>query len=170
MMKDFTISAASLADKNGVGSLYRTVAKIEGGLARTYDEITDGYVDHFLSRSIETGIIVVARSSSGSIVGEIHGYSLGPRVFAHVLGELTIAVHPDAQGMGVGKAMFTEFMRTVVKDRADILRVELIARESNKKAIEFYKKLGFVIEGKLTNRIRSVCGGYESDIPMAWLR
>jgi len=61
-------------------------------------------------------------------------------------------------------------MRRVKEDRTDILRVELIARESNKKAIEFYEKLGFVIEGRFARRIASVGGGFEDDIPMAWSR
>jgi ribosomal protein S18 acetylase RimI-like enzyme len=83
---------------------------------------------------------------------------------------LTIAVHPDFQGFGIGKALFTELMRQTTENRPDILRVELIARESNAKAIEFYKKLGFAAEGRMTNRIASVGGGFEADIPMAWLR
>lgn len=61
-------------------------------------------------------------------------------------------------------------MQQVVDERPDILRVELIARESNRKAIEFYEKLGFVIEGRFAGRIRSVGGGLEDDIPMAWTR
>jgi len=52
--------------------------------------------------------------------------------------------------------------------RSDILRIELIARESNKKAIAFYQKLGFQIEGRLLNRIKTE-SGFEADIPMAWM-
>ncbi|MBP6822188.1 MAG: GNAT family N-acetyltransferase, partial [Acidobacteria bacterium] len=109
-------------------------------------------------------------SESGQIVGEIHAYALGPKVFAHVLGELTIAVHPEHQGQKLGKALFTELLRQVSESRPDILRVELIARESNQKAIEFYQKLGFKIEGRFVDRIQSVGDGVEADIPMAWRR
>jgi ribosomal protein S18 acetylase RimI-like enzyme len=48
--------------------------------------------------------------------------------------------------------------------------VELIARESNAKAIAFYQSLGFVIEGRFERRIRNPDGSLEADIPMAWLR
>lgn len=51
-----------------------------------------------------------------------------------------------------------------------ILGIELIARESNQRAINFYQTLGFVIEGKMLNRIQSVDGGFEADIAMAWFR
>ena len=168
-MKDFTVTNATIEDCEGIFNLYREVAAIEGGLARTADEISEGYIKNFVSKSVESGIIIVARSD-GKIIGEIHSYALGPKVFAHVLGELTIAVHPDFQGFGVGKAIFLELMRQIIENRPDILRVELIARESNQKAIKFYEKIGFEIEGRMTNRIKSVGGGFESDIPMAWHR
>lgn len=168
-MKDFSVSNAALEDIDDIADLYHAVAAIEGGLARTADEISRAYVENFVSKSVASGIIVVARRGR-KIIGEIHAYALGPKVFAHVLGELTIAVHPDFQGAGVGKALFTEVMRQIIENRPDILRVELIARESNAKAIEFYKKLGFEAEGRMTNRIRSVGSGFEADIPMAWHR
>jgi len=168
-MNDFSVSNAALEDASAIRDLYRAVAANEGGLARTADEISLEYVENFVSKAVASGIIVVARKG-GKIIGEIHAYALEPKVFAHVLSELTIAVHPDFQGFGVGKALFTELMRQVSETRPDILRVELIARESNAKAIEFYKKLGFRVEGRMTNRIRSVGGGFEADIPMAWRR
>ena len=164
---DFSITNANLDDVAAIFGLYRAVAAIEGGLARTAEEISAAYVENFVTKAVETGVIVVARRGE-RIIGEIHAYALGPKVFAHVLGELTIAVHPDFQGSGVGRAVFTELMQQVKECRPDILRVELIARESNAKAIEFYKKLGFAIEGRMENRIRSIDGGFEADIPMAW--
>lgn len=170
-MGEFTIAKGKVEDKTEILVLYRKVAAIEVGLARTASEITGDYVENFLHKSVENGIIVVARDSeNGNLIGEIHGYHLTPKVFAHILGELTIAVHPDWQGRGVGKALFVEFMRQVKENRPDILRVELIARESNQKALEFYEKLGFQIEGRMVKRIRSIDGGFEADIPMAWLR
>lgn len=165
------IQTATPDDLVSIAELYRAVATIEGGLARTAEEISEEYVQQFLSKSLESGVCLVARETNdGPIIGEIHSYALGPRVFAHVLGELTIAVHPAHQGAGAGKALFTELLRRIEQERPDILRVELIARESNQKAIAFYQKLGFKIEGRFENRIHSVGGGYESDIPMAWLR
>ena len=170
-MGNYTINPATVEDRQGVKNLYFAVALIEGGLARTADEITDDYVSNFVEKSLKSGIILIARhSESGQIVGEIHAYALGPKVFAHVLGELTIAVHPEHQGQKLGKALFTELLRLVFETRKDILRVELIARESNKKAIEFYQKLGFKIEGRFVDRIQSVGDGVEADIPMAWRR
>lgn len=167
---DFTIEQATFENAAGILGLYREVAEIEGGLARTADEMSKEYVEYFLQHSLADGLCVIARNSEGKIVGEIHAYGLGPRVFSHVLGELTIAVDPAFQGSGVGRALFARFMELVEKERPDILRVELIARESNRRAIGFYESIGFQIEGRLRRRIASVGGGFEDDVPMAWLR
>ena len=115
------------------------------------------------------GLSLIARID-GKIAGEIHCYSPAPRVFAHVLSDLTIAVHPDFQGSGVGKVLFTQLLAEVTTKVPHISRVELIARESNQRAIGFYQKLGFVIEGKMVNRIKNSNGQVEADIPMAWYR
>ena len=68
------------------------------------------------------------------------------------------------------KLLFTELLNEVITKCPDILRIELIARESNERALRFYESLGFKREGRLEKRIRSVKGGFEDDIFMAWLR
>jgi len=85
-----------------------------------------------------------------------------------VLSELTIVVHPDFQGKGVGKLLFLHLLQEIKAHRKDIYRVELIARESNRKAIAFYQSIGFKIEGRLVGRISTGHGAFEADIPMAW--
>ena len=124
---------------------------------------------HFMGNAANNGIEYVAEhAESKTIIGEIHCYKLQPGVFAHILSELTIAVDPGFQQQGVGKRLFQTLLKEVEENRKDILRIELIARESNKKAIAFYQSLGFTIEGRLVNRIQSTSGGFEADIPMAW--
>ena len=148
--------------------LYQKVAAIPGGLARTSAEISGGYVKDFQRKAKETGLSMIALSGM-DIVAEIHAHKLQPRVFSHVLSELTIAVHPDFQGKGVGKALFSAFLEEVATSRPDILRVELISRESNSKAIRFYESLGFKQEGRFELRIDRGDGTFEADIPMAWI-
>ncbi|HMW36146.1 MAG TPA: N-acetyltransferase [bacterium] len=167
-MSSFFLRPSLLSDETAIYNLYNRVAAIRGGLAREAHEVTSDYVHHFLSRSTATGLSIIAINEN-ECLGEIHAYRPGIKVFDHVLSELTIAVDPKAQGLGIGKQLFTTFLDTVRKTMPNILRVELIARESNSKAIRMYEKLGFVTEGRFENRIRSVDGGLESDIPMAWM-
>jgi len=163
------IRPATLSDLNLIAKLYQSVAAIPGGIARQADEITWEYVENNLSKSLQNGICLVAEESN-QVVAEIHSYKLVPTVFSHVLSELTIVVHPDWQGKGIGKEIFTTFLREVQTNRPEIHRVELIARESNGKAINFYQKIGFLIEGKFEKRISNPDGTFEADIPMAWVR
>lgn len=168
-MSEIIVDSAGEDDFEAIIALYQRVAAVEGGLARGSDEIDDRYVRNFMLKSAQSGIEIVARKGD-SIIGEIHAFALGPRAFSHVLGELTIAVDPGSQGTGVGRLIFSELIRRVTESRPDILRVELIARESNLRAIAFYESLGFVKEGRFEGRIKSVGGGFEADIPMAWTR
>ena len=160
----------SIADLPAVVTLYRNVAAVPGGLARLAEEVDETWVSDFLTRSHANGLSLVTQAESGEIVGEIHAYSPGLYCFSHVLTDLTIAVAPEAQGQGVGRLLFETFVRHVVEMRPDIQRVELISRESNRKAILFYESLGFRQEGEFVSRIRDIDGSLESDIPMAWTR
>ncbi|MBC3880938.1 GNAT family N-acetyltransferase [Undibacterium sp. LX40W] len=165
----FQIRHAQLEDAPGIRQLYQAVARIEGGIARVENEINEEYVQHNLSSGLSKGVCLVAVQGQ-DIIAEVHAYPPFPRVFAHVLSDLTIAVHPDFQGVGVGRAIFTQLLTTVREQQPHIFRVELIARESNQKAIRFYQSLGFEIEGAMKGRIRRPDGNFEADIPMAWLR
>ncbi|MCK9408863.1 MAG: N-acetyltransferase [Bacteriovoracaceae bacterium] len=170
-MKSITLRKSFVNDIPGIEELYQRAAVHEGGLARTASEITRDYVEHFVSKSIYSGIeIIAAGDEPGRIVGEIHCYANGIAALSHVLTDLTIAVDPEYQGKGVGRMLFTELLNDVTVNRPDILRVELIARESNLRAISFYESLGFKKEGRLTKRIKRSNGDFEDDLVMGWLR
>jgi putative acetyltransferase len=140
-------------------------------LVRDCEEITVEYVEGFMSYSRESGIELVAMdNSTGDIVGELHAYRLGLKVFNHVLGNLTIVIDPQFQGRGIGRSLFDAFFSWVEKEKPEILRIELIVRETNKRAIGLYESLGFQIEGKMERRILGVTGELEADIPMVWVR
>lgn len=163
------VRPTSADDQSGVLALYRRVAAVPGGLARLADEVDEAYVAGFLDRTLADGAGFVAVEGD-RIVGEIHACRPGPFCFSHVLSELTIAVAPEAQGSGVGRRLFEEFLAEVRTNRPEVLRVELIARESNARAIAFYESLGFRREGRMDGRIRNLDGSFEADIPMAWSR
>ena len=150
--------------------LYNKVASITGGLARLKHEVNQNYIDSFLDKSFKQGLSLVALSDNHTVVGEIHAYTSGLYCFSHVWSELTIAVDPETQGQGVGRKLFEKLISEVQNNYPHVLRIELIARESNQKAITFYQSLGFVIDGEFKKRIKNTDGTFESDIAMAWMR
>lgn len=166
---DYLIRNSRPEDFQQIFSLYNLVSKTPGGLARTEGEITEGYVKNFTEKSIENGVqFVIVDHRNEVIIGEIHCYKLEPSVFRHVLSELTISIADQYQDKGLGRKLFETLLNVVLTSRSDILRIELIARESNLKAIQLYESLGFVKEGKLENRIHVHGNIFEADIPMAW--
>lgn len=143
---------------------------MSGGIARSEEEINAEYIQHFMDQASLTGLQLVIDhpENPGSIIAEIHGYKLTPKVFLHVISELTIAVDPEFHGRGVGKTIFGNFLSYIEQYRTDILRVELVTQETNLKALKLYKALGFEPEGRFHKRIRMYDNQLDADIPMAW--
>lgn len=168
----YTVKKGKHSDLHKIITLYRTVASCSGGIAREAGEVTEAYVVNFIDKSLESGIILTIEDPENPeiLIAEIHTYKPGIRVFAHIFSDLTIVVHPDYQGKGIGKLLFRTLLQEIELKHPEIMRVELITRESNKRAIEFYKKLGFSIEGRLEKRICDKNGKLEADIPMGWIR
>ncbi len=163
------IRPAKLDDVSQIFTLYKKAARNIGGIARTESEVTLEYVQHNLDCALTKGLaMVIEEDGFQRLIGEIHACPPEPNVFSHVLSELTIVVDPESQSSGYGKKLFTEFLSVVESRRPDILRVELIARESNTRAISFYQSIGFHIEGRFEKRIGRADGTFEADIPMAW--
>lgn len=165
-MLPITTRPSTPTDAPAVRALYQRVSASSGGLARQPDEVTEEYVLYFLSRAQAHGVGLLAEQG-GQVVGEIHVYSSGLRIFAHVLGDLTVAVDAAAQGQGLGRRLFTELLAAVQARFPAVRRVELTARETNVRAIGLYEQLGFRREGRMEGRVASE-PGYEADIPMAW--
>jgi L-phenylalanine/L-methionine N-acetyltransferase len=57
------------------------------------------------------------------------------------------AMHPEYRGRGLGKKIMQEIMARLKNE--GIKRLELFVVCDNERAINFYKKLGFLIEGRM---------------------
>ncbi|UDF02742.1 GNAT family N-acetyltransferase [Asticcacaulis sp. AND118] len=157
------IRLATAADAPAIAALYREVARLSGGLARTEDEITTDYIEGNLTAALTRGLCLIAESE-GRCVGEIHACAPAPKQFAHVLGDLTVAVSPATQGQGIGRRLFEALIAHSGQRLPHIRRIELLCREGNKRGIALYESLGFVQEGRLKGRVRLPDGTVEDDL------
>lgn len=170
MNPSFHTRIANNSDEQEIFELYKRVGLLGGGIAHSWEEINYEYIAGFCTKSQMNGVqLITIDSKTNKVIAEIHCYKLDPKVFSHVLSNLTIVVDPNYQGKGIGKELFDSLLNLVKNDRPNIMRIELIARESNKKALHLYLKLGFKIEGRMEKRIRTIDGNFEADIPMAWM-
>jgi ribosomal protein S18 acetylase RimI-like enzyme len=163
------IRKAEAGDRPRIVQLYRDVATVPDGIARTPQEVSEAYVNGFMQRARDDGIELVCEQD-GRIVGEIHASRVGIASLAHLLTDLTIAVAPAAQGQGVGRRLFQGLLDEVIGNMPHITRIELFARESNSRARALYASLGFVEEGRLRARVNNSRGVAETDTIMGWLR
>lgn len=165
----FTVRQAIPSDLDSIFTLYKKVAEAPVGIARSPAEVSETYIQQFMSNAAATGVELVIGNPSNpaEIIAEIHCSKYAPAIFKHVLGDLTIAVHPGFQGKGLGKLIFTHLLQFITANKPDIFRVELFTQESNERALALYTKLGFTREGRFEKRIPGL-NGLEADIPMAW--
>jgi putative acetyltransferase len=163
------IRKAAKADRAQILALYKLVAAVPDGIARTPAEVTADYVDGFMHKAAASGVELVWEEG-GRVLGEIHASCPGIAALAHLLTDLTIAVAPAAQGRGVGRALFQALLDEVSAHMPHIHRVELFARAANERARGLYRSLGFVEEGRLRGRVNNARGVAEDDTIMGWLR
>lgn len=161
----FTIRPATLADRDAVVALHKAAAVTPGALARAPEEVTPAYAEG----AIQSDICLVAVQAGGFVCGEIHAKRESPAIFAHVLGGLTVAVHPERQGQGIGSRLFEALIAWARVQQPEILRIELAAGAGNPGAIRLYQRLGFQQEGRQVARGRLPDGRFEDDILMGLL-
>jgi len=136
------------------------------GLARYPDEIDADYIAATMARSTGPGGISIGAFSEERLVGEIHAWRPGPRKFAHVLGDLTIAVDPKWQGQGLGTSLFAALFDTAREMVPPIERIELFVHTGNPGARALYERLGFAVEGRMPGRLKLDSGEVLDDFAM----
>lgn len=160
------IRDARIEDAHDLAEAQRCIARIPGRLASMPHELKDEIFQERIVRlgRCETGKFIVIEKN-GQIVGHALLDPLKLAVTSHVV-ELTIAVHEGFQGMGFGKKLLTHLIQWA-RANPKIDRFELRVRASNTRAIELYKKSGFIEEGRMIKRLKIGPGTYLDDIIMA---
>jgi ribosomal protein S18 acetylase RimI-like enzyme len=155
----------SLADAPATLVLMR---RAEGGLGRLPDEMDLAWIEESLTGALRGGVAIGAWDGS-RLVGTIKASRMPSVQFQHVLWDLTVAVDPDSQGLGIGHRLFEALLATAVTLTPKVERIELVVREGLEHAIRLYERLGFRLDGRFERRFRLSNGAYEADLPMALL-
>jgi len=108
-----------------------------------------------LSSLLSEGGLSLTLEVDGRVAGHLTARRLSGRHETHV-GEIAIAVHNSARGVGLGRAL----METAI-DWARAVRMSKLALgvfPSNQRAINLYRSLGFVDEGTLPRKVATPGG------------
>jgi ribosomal protein S18 acetylase RimI-like enzyme len=97
--------------------------------------------DKVIAHSLEIGgrLIVIENTETGEIIGSSWMTFDGRRIHLHHIG-----VKPEFQDQGLGKLLTKESLKHA-KNKGYQIKLEV--HQTNKKAIEIYKKLGFTYLG-----------------------
>jgi putative acetyltransferase len=96
---------------------------------------------------IKSGTLYIYENTDGQVTATCIVRRLERRS-AHTVCLTTLATNPDFQRKGIGSKFVGELIKEIRKDE-QIKRIELYAEIDNEIALNFYKKLGFQVEGCL---------------------
>jgi len=119
----------------------------------------------FVLSNIKDGWPHVVATIGDDVIGwcDITGHNRP--VLSHV-GCLGIGIVKEYRGCGIGKELLSEALSLAQK--RGLTRIELTVREDNKRAIEIYKKFGFLTEG-VHQKSMLIDGNYYNQVFMALL-
>lgn len=109
------------------------------GLTRPWN---DPAKDLSLARDAADSVVLVARENGGIRGSVMTGFD-GHRGWVYYL-----AVHPDAQRRGIGRALMTAAAAWLADRGAP--KIQLMVREENTEAIGFYEALGMIRQPVVT--------------------
>ena len=161
-----SIRRAKVEDSHLLSVAEQEIAETPGYFCSLPSELTEESVINMIGslEKINNGIYLVAEIE-GQIVGHAFLKPLQVQTVSHVA-ELGLAVHQGWQEKGIGTALMKYLIEWAGKS-GTIEKIELNVRASNKRAIALYKKIGFIEEGRLKNRVKISTNNYIDDILMA---
>ena len=162
------IRKATINDIWQIYNLYKTVAIVNlGSLTQQEDEITLEYVSDTVRKGLVRGLIFVIEND-GQIVGYFKAFTSEFRALAHVLTNATMMIHPEYQTQNYGSKLINAYLEEIKTNMPHILRFELLPHQGNQRAIQFYKKHGFMQESLAEEKIITPQDNFEPEVTLVW--
>lgn len=147
----------------------------DDGLVARSDEVDPAQVMRQIeaARAASNSLFIVAAVPASSDPNDDDDEVIGllllegaPLMRLHDVARLTMAVTPPHRHAGVGRQLVVYAMECA--DASGLIRkIELLVRANNQPAINLYKALGFVEEGRLRARLKLEDGSFLDDVCMA---
>ena len=162
------IDTASDVDADALLEIYRSVLR-ENRWFITYEDEYKGTVESqakmIRDRNAETNSRLLVARFEGRVVGSLSITGGALERTRHV-GMIELYVERTVRGRGVGKALMEAGL--VWSETNPILRkLALHVFEDNERAVQLYRSLGFVVEGRLQDEFMEEDGTLRNDLMMA---
>jgi RimJ/RimL family protein N-acetyltransferase len=116
-----------------------------------------------------SSLIRVAENDKNEIIGLLF-FAGHNKIKTSHSGEFGLSVHPDWQGVGIGRTLILELLDWgKTNDKIEKINLQVFA--TNKNAINLYRSLGFIEEGRHIRAIKQPTGDYVDIIQMYnWIK
>lgn len=163
---NITIRKATIKDAHAIVTAEKVIAETPGYFCTQPNELSEHNIVNTIRLLSEPGKgIYLVAECNGTIIGHAFLEALYLKLLCHVA-QLSIGIHRGWQEKGIGTTLM-EHLIAWAQHSTTIEKIELNVRASNSRAIALYKKMGFVEEGRLKNRIKVSNSHYIDDILMA---
>jgi hypothetical protein len=158
-------------DTQQVYELYKAVSKAYPGRLTQYeDEIFLKYIESdVIQKSLDLGIMLVVEENE-KIIGIFKAYTEPYKLLAHILTNATLMIHPEHTSLLYVRTLIKTFLKTIEDEFPHIYALEGVPHESTDQLIRYYKKIGFVEDSRLPNRIfYPDSNKIESSVVIRWI-
>lgn len=168
--KHIQIRSIKLKDAPARHKFFVELSLNQVGVVHSLDEIdfhtqeSEDKIKDFINN--KRGLWLIAENSASEIVGEIDITIKNLRRVKHN-GFLTIGLIPQYRGLGLGSQLMEQAL--LWSKQQGLKRIELSVFANNTKAINLYRKYGFLLEGLRKNFLyHDDNNSFEDDILMAY--
>lgn len=178
-----TIRPVTPKDAAGVAEMLREIHAAGDGVMKHDDEapLTTREMRRTLEQWIagersKHGSVFLIAVRDGRVLGNVNARRHDLRRLSHSA-RLGLGVRPDAQGLGVGRALMLALIEwarwtqaSATGDDPGVLRLELSVIGDNHPAVALYEAIGFRHEGRRIGKVRDPDGTLRDDLDMAlWI-
>ncbi|XZF15029.1 N-acetyltransferase family protein [Chitinophagaceae bacterium MMS25-I14] len=148
------------ADAAGIISYAKLLFAATDQVLTTLEEytITLEQEKAWINNGAQPGSIILIAEYNNEVIGLLN-FSVGLKKKNAHAGEFGVSVHPDYQGMGIGRALI-ETLLEWAKENPLVEKVYLQVFSTNHRAINLYKDLGFIEEGRFIKAVKQPSGEY----------
>ncbi|GHN01172.1 acetyltransferase [Cytophagales bacterium WSM2-2] len=165
--RQITIRRPTENDAEGIINYSKKLFASTDQVLTTLDEYTitvEAEVDWINNFNSNPNSRLLIAEHNSEIVGLLFFATNVKKKNMHV-GEFGVSVHPDYQGIGIGRAL-VESLLVWARENKRIEKVFLNVFHTNKNAIKLYERLGFIEEGRHVKAIKQPTGEYVDVLQM----